>query len=463
MQLLSRVIRTGDLGKVVSWGIANDDFLTSEGRSMYDFIIAYSMQASTAGSVAGISSMSQFFPNFVLCDDPGMTTEALCRQVRQDRLNVQVKHEIARGLDTVDKDPVEAAQRIQNAMLGIVNLGYGRTTDIRAAVGAEKVQNRYLLRAQGVDMSCGRWPWQIVDTETGGFTTDDYIVLFGRPKSFKSWILVHLIANLMAQGKRILVYTKEMTWEQMYERIVCSLAGISHWHMRQGLLSPREFALFQQTVVLMQTQEVSNQLIILSGIDASGSDTPAWVRSKIENYKPDFVGIDGLHLMADANKAKKREERITNISRDTRAMVIQTGVPVIATVQANRAAAKNVDANLDEIAYSDALGQDATAVIRTIKDKPTDEMPDSTVSLVFGALRNGVLDGFRIHAEPATNFDFHSVLSTQEASSLKEQDDKNPDGAKRKAKKPTEAMAYRQGIANTKQLMPPNPEGKFPT
>lgn len=449
MQLLSRVIRTGDLTSVVSWGIGTDDFLTSEGRQMYEFISSYSMQAASAGSVIGMSSMTQFFPNFILCDDGGMTTPALCKQVRHDRLTVQLRNEAAKGLEYIEHDPLEAAARLNKSTLDIVNLGYGRTTDFRAAIGAEKVHNRYMLRAQGVDMSCGRLPWEILDDEMNGISDDDYIVLFGRPKSFKSWILVHILAHLLVQNKRILVYTKEMTWEQMYERIICSIAGIHHWNLRKGLLSPSEFVLFEQTVQMMQLPEISNQIVILSGIDASGSDTPAWVRSKIENYKPNFVFIDGLHLMADANKAKKREERITNISRDTRNMVLQTGVPVIATVQANRSAAKNQDANLDEIAYSDALGQDATCVIRTIKDKPTEEQPESTVSLVIGAMRNGVLDGFRINAEPAIDFSFHSRLSAYEAATLKDQDDKSPDGVAKKHAKATNGNGTKKYAPNT--------------
>jgi hypothetical protein len=452
MQLLSRIIRTGDLASVVSWGVGHDDFCTSEGRAMFEFVTQYSLHPETSGSVIGVNAMPQYFPTFVLCDDPSMTTEALCRQVRQDRLNIQINFQVSQALAITD--PIERAQQIQSAMLNAVNLGYGKNTDIRAAVGADRVRSNYRLREQGIDMSVGRWPWALLDDELGGFTSDDYVVLFGRPKSFKSWILVYLITSLMTQGKRILVYTKEMTWEQMYERIICCLSEIRHWNLRKGLLSPEERILFEQTVEMLLLPEISNQLIILSGMDAHGHDTIPWIRSKIENYKPQFVAIDGMHLMADVHKSKKREEKITNISREARSLVLQTGVPVIATVQANRAAAKNQEANLDEIAYSDALGQDATAVMRTIKDKVTEENQESTVSLVIGALRNGMLDGFRIHAQPATNFRFHSRLTALEAAKLKDQEDKEPktktNGA---AKQMTEHTAAQEGKAIATSVM----------
>lgn len=445
MQLISRIVRTGDLATTLSWGIGPDDFMTKEGKGMFDMITTYNMASGTAGSILGVNGVGHYFPNFVLCDDPSMTTEALCRQVRYDRLGLQVNDTIAKGLEIAD--PMQRAQNIQAAMNDVLNLGFGKTTDIRSAVGINRVQATYAMRKSGINMSTGMWPWKIVNEETGGFSNDDYVVLFGRPKSFKSWILIHIIATLIEQEKRCLIYTKEMTWEQIYERLTCCMALIRHWNLRQGFLSPQEEEALEQVTMVMQMPEFSDRIIVLSGLDASGGDSIMWLRSKVDLYKPDFIAIDGLHLMHDARGAKKREERITNISRDTRAMVLQTRIPVIATVQANRAAAKNEDANLDEIAYSDALGQDATAVVRTIKDKPTPDKPESTVSLVFGALRNGVLDGFRINAEPATDFSFHSRLTALDAAKAAEADDKEAELSTKRGRKNTvtEAKARKLG------------------
>lgn len=452
MQLVSRIIRTGELAPVLSWGIGPDDFMTREGKGMFGIITTYSMASGTAGSVLGTNAVGQYFPNFVLCDDPGMTTEALCRQVRYERLNLQINHTIAKGMEL--QDPMQRAQAIQAAMSDALNLGFGKTTDIRGAVGIDRVQAAYALKKSGVDTSVGKWPWQIMNQETGGFSEDDYIVLFGRPKSFKSWILIHILATLYENEKRIVIYTKEMTADAIYERLACCLGLIRHWNMRQGFLSPEEEMALDQVSAVMKLPEFADRIIVLSGLDASGNDSVMWLRSKVDLYKPDFVAIDGLHLMTDARKASKREERISNISRDVRAMILQTKIPVIATVQANRAAAKNQDANLDEIAYSDALGQDATAVIRTIKDKPTEDKPESTVSLVIGALRNGVLEGFRINAEPAIDFSFHSKLSALDALKAKEADDKEAEAAAKKKRKndtTTEARAEKFGEQRMKR------------
>jgi hypothetical protein len=140
--------------------------------------------------------------------------------------------------------------------------------------------------------------------------------------------------------------------------------------------------------------------------------------SKVELYRPDVVFIDGMYLMSDSKNAKKDHERVRNVSRSVRAMNLKTNVPVIATLQANRAAAKNQDANSDEVAFSDAIGQDATLLMRCIReqDKPTIAM------VIGGNSREFQLDGFRIHGVPASNFNYYGEISVKEIEQAKEKD-----------------------------------------
>jgi hypothetical protein len=118
-----------------------------------------------------------------------------------------------------------------------------------------------------------------------------------------------------------------------------------------------------------------------------------------------------------------------NISRDVRSMVLYRGVPVIASMQANRKAAGHNDANLDEIAYSDALAQDATIAARVINDKAS-----PTISLVIGGSREFKLHGIRINAVPAVDFSFHSILTEKDIEKAKQADAPPEDKKKDKEK-----------------------------
>jgi hypothetical protein len=179
-----------------------------------------------------------------------------------------------------------------------------------------------------------------------------------------------------------------------------------------------------------------------------GRDTISWFRSKVEKYKPKVAFIDGMYLMTPENsKLVKTNERLENVSRAARQMILDTKVPLFCTLQANRQAAKHEKGEMDEIAMSDAVSQDCTAAIRTIKDKVLD--PDTgkhTCSLVVAGAREWNISGFRIFAEPSTDFSFQKILDDKEAQNVKATDDDESEKAKKKKEKgkdgkPTELSA----------------------
>jgi hypothetical protein len=137
----------------------------------------------------------------------------------------------------------------------------------------------------------------------------------------------------------------------------------------------------------------------------------------VDQLKPDILFVDGLYLLSDQRKSTSDHTRVMNISRDLRQMVLSTHVPVIATMQANRKAAGHSDANLDEIAYSDALAQDATIAARVIADKAS-----PTISIILAGSREFKLHGFRINAVPATDFSSHSELTEKDIEKAREAD-----------------------------------------
>jgi len=422
MQLISRVIRTGNITDLVEWGITPEDFLTNEGRAMYNSIIGYYSMHNTAGAVIGEQAAQGIFPTFELCDDPSMTTPALCVEVRKTRIAIDLKVGLQRAIEMAEADPLAAVGHSQNVTSSLLNLGLGKSTDVRFQTALEDILIKYEMREKGIDLSCGQWPWQILNDATGGVQPEDYVIFYGRPKSFKSWVLAFLIACMFEQDKKAIIYTKEMTPENIFMRVAACVAQIDYAGLRMGKLSKDHRESLYLLRRMMQALRSYDGLICLSGRDApAGGDTVPWLRSKVDHYHPDFVFIDGLYLMSDSKGAKKREERISNISRDLRQLGLDTHVPVIATLQANRKAAAHEEANLDELAYSDAISQDATLVIRVINEKS-----GPTLALAIGGAREFNLEGFRIHGIPATNFSFHSVLTDKELQRAASQEDKEP-------------------------------------
>ena len=291
----------------------------------------------------------------------------------------------------------------------------------------------------GITNSVCPWPWEILQSATLGIQRDDYIVLYGRPKNMKSWVLAYLIAFFFNNEIPVVVYTKEMTPDNVYQRVVACLMRVAYQTFRLGDLTDEQMHdLRCATEQLIHDPISAQKLIVLSGRDVPpGADTVSWFKSKLDRYKPKdgspMVGmVDGLYLLSgDGNSSKQKDnERVQSISRGLRGIPLDLGIPIIATNQANRAAAKNRDAHTDEIAFSDALAQDATLAARIISDKHT-----PTVSIVIGGSREFKLHGFRINALPAVDFSFHSELTEEDISKVQAADQADAEGKVKTAKK----------------------------
>lgn len=446
LQLISRIVRTGDLNSVLNWGITENDFISLQGKGLWRALCTYHSMPDTVGAILGPGTVQEKFPNFVLMDDGTMTTEALCVELRKQRLSLECKNFVQSCLQVVDGNPMQAISMLQSGMTSLQNLGLSKKTDVNFYDGFSQRLRRYELIKAKVDLSCCPWPWEPLQSATLGIQPDDYIVFYGRPKSMKTWVLAFLIAWFFEKKKRILIYTKEMTPDNIFWRAGACLAEVRYGELNTADLSWEEEQSLYAVERMLRVMQAVQTVVCLSGADASeGGDTVPWLKAKVEQYKPDAVFIDGMYLMSDAMGAKKDNERVRNISRAIRQMNLSHRVPVIATLQANRAAANNESANLDEIAFSDAIGQDATLICRAIneKDKPT-------IALVIGGSREYKLNGLRIYGVPAVNFEYAGpismgeILEAQEADvddgvePVEEQKDKGTKGKKTRKKKKKE-------------------------
>lgn len=421
MQLISRIIRSGKLAAVIEWGITEDDFLTTEGHGMFTHLKGYHLASETRGSVAGPYAMASHYKNFDLCDDDSMTLEALCVEVRKNRVRKSLEASIFKATETLNIDPMQAAASLAAEITAINALGTrSRDTTLSSAIADQK--NRYFLMKTGVGVSKLLWPWEPLNKATAGIQSDDYVVFYGRPKSMKSFVISAIMAFLYNLGLHVLVYTKEMPDWQLFRRTVAFIAGLPYDELRLGGLSPDDEAAFLAACDMIELQAKNSggkhNVTCISGQDApAGTDNMTWLRSKVEKYKPDIVFIDGLYLMAPESKVMKDDQRVMQVSRACRQMVLATGIPAIVTVQANRKAAGHERAEFDEIAYSDAIGQDATAVIRVINEKT-----GPTVALVMGGAREYKLHGIRIGGVPCTDFTFKEEMSEKDIQKAQEKD-----------------------------------------
>ena len=407
----------------------------AETRALFGNIVQYYHQAVSAGSVWGPNALTQILPNFNRCDDESMTTDAICAEVRNDRLRVELKQAMQSAQDIVESDPQRALSVVQEASERLRGSCTSRKIDVHISDALQRIWETYQRAEAGEVVSCFPWPWQPIQDATLGVRNTDYIIFYARPKSMKSWVLCFMIATIIRWNPlfKILIYTKEMDADEMFERIACVLAFIEYENFTRSKLTPDEKARLYQVVLALNHLRDQQTVVCLSAQNVQpGQDTVTWLAAKMSTYQPQAVFVDGMYLMSDHLGARRPHERITNVSREIRQLILRTKIPIIATVQANRQAAQNEEANTEEVAFSDSLGQDATMLIRIVNEWKKGE---NTLALVMGgASRRHKLPGFRIYGMPAVNFGFFGELTEKEAQAALQNDSK---GGANKAAKPT--------------------------
>jgi replicative DNA helicase len=453
--LIKRILATGCMQEVINLGLTSEDFTESKCHDIWNLIQGYYHSQETKGSIISERMLHLYTDRLDSLDDsyPGDTTASLFNQVRKQRIHAfcsQVGVEFDAAINTPGCNQAQILAAYQDKLSYALSLTRSAGADMDIGTGVQRLWNEIEYAKQGIDKSVMHWPWDPLQRETFGVQPEDYIILYGRPKSMKTWVLAYLVSCAFNSSKKALVYTKEMTPDNIYARITACICGLDYSNLRAATsasahrpLSPEDEArLCGLLGELKRDIRLSSMLKVLSGRDvAGGADTVPWLRSKVEQHKPDVLFVDGVYLMAGTDKKVRDDQRVMGISRALRDLALETHIPIIGTLQANRKAAGHGNANLDEIAYSDAVGQDATIAARVMADKQ-----NPFINIVIGGSREFKLHGIRINARPAYDFTFHSELTEKEIEKAKEADS----ASDAENKEPKKAQS-RNGKSNNKK------------
>jgi replicative DNA helicase len=261
-------------------------------------------------------------------------------------------------------------------------------------------------------------PWDVLNEDTQGIQKEDFIIIFGRPKSMKSWLAFLIAAYAYYwQRLRVLVWSNEMSRIQCLRRIASIITMIDYEKLKKAKLDPASKQRVFETLYHLKAQEDYYRhhtsghqagLLVTSPYENKGQNAMgvSSLQAKIDEFKPDIVIVDGMYLMHD-DRDKKRSidwKQIAHISQDLKGTCKSFKVPIVGTTQANRTAKNPNDkeADLSELAYADALAQDCDMALRVHKQK--DRNGDWELLCSIPGSREGKLDGFVLHAHPAVNF-----------------------------------------------------------
>ena len=229
-----------------------------------------------------------------------------------------------------------------------------------------------------------------IDGVTGGWQKSDLIILAARPSVGKTALATSMALSAARSGKKVAIFSVEMSAEQVGARILSSASGVPLQAIRHGGLD------MMQLVEIDQWAHRVSELGIY--VDDSPVATPSVIRSKCRKISAehgiDLVIVDYLQLMSPdkGNKDANRVNEVADISRALKALARELDVPVIALSQLSRMSEyrETGEPRLSDLRDSGAIEQDADVVLMLWrKEQPDFTRPVEGVSCKIAKHRNG--------------------------------------------------------------------------
>lgn len=247
-----------------------------------------------------------------------------------------------------------------------------------------------------------------VDELTSGWQPSDLIIVAARPGMGKTAMTLTMARNMAVdQNVPVAFFSLEMSSVQLITRLISSETGLSSEKLRTGKLEKHEW---EQLNVKVKSLEKA-PLFIDDTPSLSIFDLRAKARRLASQYGIKIIMIDYLQLMTGGSSQKgggNREQEISMISRNLKALAKELNVPVIALSQLSRAVETRGGSKrpiLSDLRESGAIEQDADIVSFIYRPEyyKIDEWDDEERSptegqgeFIVAKHRNGGLDNIRL-------------------------------------------------------------------
>ena len=268
-----------------------------------------------------------------------------------------------------------------------------------------------------------------LDKLTSGWQESDLIIIAARPGMGKTALTLSMARNIaVTQNIPVAFFSLEMSSVQLITRLISSETGLSSEKLRTGRLEKHEW---EQLNVKVKSLEKA-PLYIDDTPSLSIFDLRAKARRLASQNGIKLIIVDYLQLMTGGGSQKNgnREQEISMISRNLKALAKELSIPVIALSQLSRAVETRGGSKrplLSDLRESGAIEQDADIVSFIYRpeyykiDEWDDEQhtpSEGQAEFIIAKHRNGGLENIRLkfigHLGKFDNLDdFDSPFDTE--------------------------------------------------
>ena len=263
-----------------------------------------------------------------------------------------------------------------------------------------------------------------LDSTIHGLQRGDMIVVAARPSMGKTAVSLNLALNVALYNRpgAVAIFSLEMAAEQLEMRLLGARSHVHLEFLKTGRLSTDQWNAVNEAASDLAQSEIY--------IDDTPGIKMAEIFSKCRRLQADrglnLVLIDYIQLISGSGgRSESRQQEVSEISRNLKALARELKVPVIALSQLSRTVEQreNKRPMLSDLRESDAIEQDADIVMMLYResyyDEAAKEEADKTGSerleINIAKHRNGAVRKVYLAFEAPTNALYNIQVNDQNA------------------------------------------------
>jgi replicative DNA helicase len=240
-----------------------------------------------------------------------------------------------------------------------------------------------------------------LDNMLAGFQRSDLIVLAARPSMGKTALALNFAHNIAVQSNEpVLIFSLEMSKEQLVDRLLSMESGVDAWALRTGNLTDADFEKIGQAMGTLSEA----QIFIDDTPGVTMSDLRTKARREAHKRPLGLIIVDYLQLMSGGSRfgnEGNRVQEISEISRGLKGVARELNVPVLALSQLSRSVESRSPQipQLADLRESGSIEQDADLVAFIYREEYYNPETDrkKLADVLIKKHRNGPTGGVELY------------------------------------------------------------------
>lgn len=376
--LLGALLIDGDAIVKVADAVAPDDFYEERHKRIYEaakklyekhspidvLTLANQLRADGTLSIAGGSSYLTELTNFVPTASHVSQYADIVAQKGVRRRMIKASHDIS---SLSYDEAITVKELIENAEARLFEVSQNQIK--QDITSLEDILSDSFERLDDLHKDKGKirgvpTGFRDLDSMLAGLQRSDLFILAARPSMGKTAFSLNIAHNVAVDGELpVLLFSLEMSKEQLVDRMLAVESGVDAWALRTGNLSDSDFEKIAQAMGSLSEAQIF--IDDTPGITVSDLRTKA--RREAHQRPLGLIIVDYLQLMSGGARYGgdgNRVQEISEISRGLKQVARELNVPVMALSQLSRSVESRSPQipQLADLRESGSIEQDADVV-----------------------------------------------------------------------------------------------------